>query len=651
MHPSGYSLRYLIVLLFSVESILAAAPRIVSQPQALVARAGEPATLNVVADGAEPLEYTWFFERRRITGATEPTLSLGAVSLTNAGLYWVVVSNQWGRVGSDGEWSAANGGNGHVYEFVRSGQRENDWATMFRQVEESHGYLVSFHSRAEENFVNTLAPLSVTRLIGLLQPPGSPEPTGGWRWMSGESLTYTNWSAGEPNDSITANLRGHENLAGVNPDGRWNDIHGGGHGHIVEYPAELIIYAHPTNSTVSGYDAVALRASVASKRPLTFQWFASGQALPGVNGHVLPVARALEHPGPYFFTVSDGVTTVASTPVEVGMGPLIAASPTNTAAYIGENARLEVSVIGESPFTYQWHRNGVPIPGATERMLVLTNVVKEQSGSYHVEISNAKTRTRSSLADLVVLDSTAEIVIIDNFESSSHPGWSLPLTTVPPAGGRRFLGEFGRETVTLTLTNLPAHEELEISLNVIVRGYWQGNARPDTWRLAVDGRTLLNTTFSTFTTQAFPGIYPGTSNPRATRAVATNTLGYELSFADNIMLEDAVYRVTSRTAHSNKVAALTFSSTLSNIEEAAWSLDNVAVVVTSKSPRLRLSFDRSSGEISLKVAAQPGVTSRIETSTDLRDWNALQTVTNKSGEATLVLPAAEKQRFFRAISQ
>jgi hypothetical protein len=62
------------------------------------------------------------------------------------------------------------------------------------------GYLVSFHSREEEDFVNALAPLTVTRLIGLIQPPGSSEPAGGWKWMSGEPFTFSHWGRGEPSN-------------------------------------------------------------------------------------------------------------------------------------------------------------------------------------------------------------------------------------------------------------------------------------------------------------------------------------------------------------------------------------------------------------------------------------------------------------------
>jgi hypothetical protein len=130
----------------------------------------------------------------------------------------------------------------------------------------------------------------------------------------------------------------------------------------------------------------------------------------------------------------------------------------------------------------------------------------------------------------------------------------------------------------LSLTNLPGHEQIDISCDVIVRGYWQGNRRPDTWSVSADGQSWFETSFSTYTTQAFPDACPDGKNPRASGAFETNTLGYELSFADNQMLEDARFRITASGAHTNRAVVLTFDANLGNPAEAGWSLDNVAVV-------------------------------------------------------------------------
>ncbi|MCY2994918.1 MAG: dockerin type I domain-containing protein, partial [Planctomycetota bacterium] len=85
--------------------------------------------------------------------------------------------------------------------------------------------------------------------------------------------------------------------------------------------------------------------------------------------------------------------------------------------------------------------------------------------------------------------------------------WSTDRVTTSPNGTQQFLGLFDNETVTLTLPNLPAHDELLVSFDLIIAGSWNGDnpqQGPDRWQLAVrGGQTLLDTTFSN-TGNSFP---------------------------------------------------------------------------------------------------------------------------------------------------
>jgi hypothetical protein len=648
----------LLILLAVADHRAGAAPIILEQPRPVLARVGESIDFSVVATGEEHLNYTWYSERKALANGTGPSFVLESVAETDAGIYWVVVSNKWGRVGSDGallrvatprEWPESSGGNGHRYEFIRIGQPENDWNMTFKDVMASGGYLVSYHSRAEEDFANSLAPLSITRLIGLIQPPGSPEPAGGWRWMSGEPFFYSRWAAGEPNNAAV-NLRGFENLVGVNSDGTWNDIHGGGRGYIIEFPKDLIIYNNLSNVTRSGYETVALTAGAASKGPLQYQWFANGRALRGSKSNVLEVSTALTNPGPYSFVVGDGISILTSTTADVRMGPFFVSSPKTSAHYIGDPAQFDVTVAGPGPFEFQWYRNDSPLPGENGTTLRIANIRDSDAGSYWVMVSNTNATTSSAPGELIVVHPTSSLVLLDDFESGSHSGWSLPLTTLAPAGGRRFLGEFKSESINLVLTNLPPHSELEISCDVIIRGYWQGNGRPDTWRIAIDGRSMFLTTFSTFTTQAFPGTYPGSSNPRAAGARETNNFGYELSFADNMMLEDARFRVTATATHTNTTGTLTFSASLGSPNEAGWSLDNVAVATKSQLASRMQVLVAGNSEVRVEITAEPGLAILLQASNDLIDWTTIQPLVLSSGKAVLDIPMATPSRFLRVVS-
>ena len=62
--------------------------------------------------------------------------------------------------------------------------------------------------------------------LGLYQPAGYPEPTGGWRWVDGTSAlspNYNNWSPGQPDNMSVSGIQveGYGQFIG---DGGWNDL-------------------------------------------------------------------------------------------------------------------------------------------------------------------------------------------------------------------------------------------------------------------------------------------------------------------------------------------------------------------------------------------------------------------------------------------
>ena len=131
--------------------------------------------------------------------------------------------------------------NGHAYEYIGQGLT---WdaaraAALASTYNGQHGYLVTVTSADEQAFVYG----SVTN--GTAWAGGSDAANeGAWSWVDGPeadtvfwqdgmTLTYANWSSGEPN-----NCCGGENYLYVNWSGdRWNDISGDSttYGYIVEY--------------------------------------------------------------------------------------------------------------------------------------------------------------------------------------------------------------------------------------------------------------------------------------------------------------------------------------------------------------------------------------------------------------------------------
>ena len=199
---------------------------------------------------------------------------------------------------------------------------------------------------------------------------------------------------------------------------------------------------------------------------------------------------------------------------------------------------------------------------------------------------------------LAAMPALAGVIYSNGFEGSVGPEWSTTLIDVTPAGTRRFLGQFGNDTVSLALSHLPAHSAVSLSFDLFVIRSWDGNYdAPDNplnlWDLTADGQTLVHTTFALYpyaTIQAYPGSYPGGSYAPGTGASENNTLGY--TFTNNAMTDrpmDAVYRLSFAFTHTSDTLVLGFSGTglqgpnpwVSNAYlDESWGLDNVQVSIT-----------------------------------------------------------------------
>jgi hypothetical protein len=78
-----------------------APPTITAQPTNQTASVGGAATFSVIVSGTPPLSYQWVFnETNSIKGATNSSLSLFNVSLTNAGSYSVAITSPYGSATS-----------------------------------------------------------------------------------------------------------------------------------------------------------------------------------------------------------------------------------------------------------------------------------------------------------------------------------------------------------------------------------------------------------------------------------------------------------------------------------------------------------------------------------------------------------------------
>ncbi|HEY5809563.1 MAG TPA: hypothetical protein VIT67_16430 [Povalibacter sp.] len=157
------------------------------------------------------------------------------------------------------------------------------------------------------------------------------------------------------------------------------------------------IATQPGSLTVTaGSDAVFAIVATGTEA-LSYQWRFNGTPIAGANSAVLRLdAVNNASAGSYSVTVSndagDADSNVATLKVGAGtpvaVAPTIVTQPAAVTVNAGNTATFAVGIDGSGPFSFQWRRDGVVIPGATSAVLTLDAVRSTDAASYSVVVGN-----------------------------------------------------------------------------------------------------------------------------------------------------------------------------------------------------------------------------------------------------------------------
>jgi len=109
--------------------------------------------------------------------------------------------------------------------------------------------------------------------------------------------------------------------------------------------------------------------------------------------------------GHYHCVVTSDCGTQSSTPalLEVDEGPVVTLSPPSRTLYLGRPTSFRVTAAGFAPLTYQWSKDGVPIPGATSPVYGIAAVDFADAGWYVCTITGPCGQATSEPAELIVV--------------------------------------------------------------------------------------------------------------------------------------------------------------------------------------------------------------------------------------------------------
>lgn len=218
------------------------------------------------------------------------------------------------------------------------------------------GHLATITSQDESDFINLHFYTNERYWLGGFQSAGSPEPDGGWQWITGESWEYTDWLSGEPNNNYC-------DVPGVHPIGwpedaiethygSWNDypsdVSTTG-GFIVEYsvinnPPIVVVNGPYTGTEASPITFDATGSYDHDGDSLTYEWDLNNDGIFEVSSSEPTVTYTWkdDYAGTFLLKVTDekGLSDAASTTVTVNnVAPIV----TVTGDVISENGIATVS--------------------------------------------------------------------------------------------------------------------------------------------------------------------------------------------------------------------------------------------------------------------------------------------------------------------
>ncbi|MBN2506890.1 MAG: immunoglobulin domain-containing protein [Verrucomicrobia bacterium] len=330
-------------------------PRLTWQPQSQSVAISNRASFAVAAAGTEPLTYQWqkdgidLFDGGNIIGAGTASLILSNVQPSDAGGYTVVVTNTLGAVTS-----------------------QVATLTVFGPP---------------EILLNGLPPsTNSVFLAGPAQIELTSSLTNGWIFftLDGSDPAQGNVYIGPLTVTASAIVRAAVFTADFTQRAETDPL-------LITWLAPPTISRHPASQTVSEGSAVLLSVEATGSPAPAYQWFKDSVPLPGQTAAALSLGSAqLLDSGAYWAVASNaaGAATSAVATLSVLAPPGFAMVPSGISVPLGSNVTFTVIAIGSPPLTYQWRKNGVNIPDATNASYTIPNVQVADGGAYSVLVAN-----------------------------------------------------------------------------------------------------------------------------------------------------------------------------------------------------------------------------------------------------------------------
>jgi len=355
------------VLAWEKELFVTQAPKIISQPRSLDVIEGQEAVFEVTATGGA-LSYSWRYNGKVIRDETQPRLVIASAQTSNQGAYVVTVFNSMGSV-------------------------ESIPATLTI----INIPLITEHPQNKNLNLGDLLNLNVTAT-------GTPP------------LSYQWYKDGAPVPGATSPQLTIPDVTEADA-GCYTVVVSNAAGKATSNPAKVTVKKEPPGTDIYLFNPSLIHED----GKLYFVFEVRGATIYNVEGstdgiHWNDAAYTLTGEGKVKILASQQYVfyraLAESTPVDIA--PEIISSPQDVDLFVGDKLDLSVTATGTPPLSYQWYKDGAPVPGATSPQLTIPDVTEADAGSYTVVVSNAAGKATSNPAKVTVKEKPQDEVILQS---------------------------------------------------------------------------------------------------------------------------------------------------------------------------------------------------------------------------------------------
>jgi hypothetical protein len=169
------------------------------------------------------------------------------------------------------------------------------------------------------------------------------------------------------------------------------------------------ITSQPVDQKVLDGQAAEFSVVASGDSPLSYQWVKNGSDVEGATSSIYSIPTVgTGDLGSYNVKINNPAGSITSSNASLNLfqAPVITYQPQNLNLNISGLGTLNVGVMGDQPFAFQWDKNGEIILAATGSAFEITNAQISDSGNYSVTVSNVAGSVKSDIAIVTVNEPT-----------------------------------------------------------------------------------------------------------------------------------------------------------------------------------------------------------------------------------------------------